>query len=167
VGIDVAQKVGVVMSQAFGDRLRGPEALSALVGQGRLGRKSQKGIFLYPGGKKGGADEAVYDLLPGGRARQGFDRAEIAERVTLQMVNEAALCLGEGILRSARDGDVGAVFGLGFPPFRGGPFRWADAAGTRSVLARLEKLRERYGARFTPAPLFADLGRTGARFHRE
>jgi len=167
VGIDVGQKVGKVMSQAFGDRLHAPETLGALVAQGRLGRKSQKGLFRYRGGKKGGVDEAVYDLLPGGRARKAFERTEIAERVVLQMVNEAARCLGEGVLRSARDGDVGAVFGLGFPPFRGGPFRWADAAGARSVLARLEKLQEAHGPRFAPAPLFGELGRTGARFHRE
>jgi len=166
VGIDVGQKVGKVMSQAFGDRLHAPAALSALVEQGRLGRKSQKGLYLYRDGKKGGVDEAVYDLLPGGRGRKTIDRAEIAERVALQMVNEAARCLGEGILRSARDGDVGAVFGLGFPPFRGGPFRWADATGTRSVLARLEKLQQAHGPRFAPAPLFAELGKTGDRFHR-
>ena len=59
----------------------------------------------------------------------------------MQMVNEAIRCLGEGILRSARDGDVGAVFGLGFPPFRGGPFRWADALGTRALLEKVEALR--------------------------
>ena len=76
-------------------------------------------------------DETVYDLLPGGRARKPFSVDEIQERVLLQMVNEAILCLGEGILRSARDGDVGAVFGLGFPPFRGGPFRWAGSTKAR------------------------------------
>ena len=72
------------------------------------------------------------------------------------MVNEAIRCLGEGILRSARDGDVGAVFGLGFPPFRGGPFRWADTLGAKELLARMERLRARHGERFEPAPLLVE-----------
>ncbi len=110
-------------------------------------------------------DETVYDLLPGGRRRKPFDRTELQERVVVQMVNEAIRCLGEGILRSARDGDVGAVFGLGFPPFLGGPFRWADAIGTRVLLEKVEALRARHGERFEPAPLLVEHGRAGRPFH--
>jgi 3-hydroxyacyl-CoA dehydrogenase/enoyl-CoA hydratase/3-hydroxybutyryl-CoA epimerase len=80
------------------------------------------------------------------------------------MVNEAIRCLGEGILRSARDGDVGAVFGLGWPPFRGGPFRWVDTLGSAEVLSRMEKLRDRHGARFEPAPLLVEHARSGRPF---
>ena len=81
------------------------------------------------------------------------------------MVNEAILCLGEGILRSARDGDVGAVFGLGFPPFRGGPFRWVDAEGPGRVLERMRRLEGRFGARFRPAPLLVERAAAGRPFH--
>jgi 3-hydroxyacyl-CoA dehydrogenase/enoyl-CoA hydratase/3-hydroxybutyryl-CoA epimerase len=165
VGIDVGQKVGKVMTQAFGERMHAPEALAKLVADGRLGRKSQKGVFLYEKGEKKGVDPSVYDLLPGGRSRKPVDRGVVAERIVLQMVNEAILCLGEGILRSARDGDVGAVFGLGFPPFRGGPFRWADAIGTRVLLEKMERHAAQYGARFAPAPLLVEKGRAGAPFH--
>ncbi|HET7755390.1 MAG TPA: fatty acid oxidation complex subunit alpha FadJ, partial [Anaeromyxobacteraceae bacterium] len=150
VGIDVGAKVGKVLHQAFGDRMVPPKALEKLIADGRLGRKSRKGFYTYGEGKKKEVDESVYDLLPGGRTRKPFDRAEIAERLTLQMVNEAIRCLGEGILRSARDGDVGAVFGLGFPPFRGGPFRYADAFGPRALLDRIERLHQRFGERFEP-----------------
>jgi len=165
VGIDVGAKVGKVMSAAFGERLHAPDALGKLVAEGRLGRKSGKGFFLYEKGKKGGVDPAIYDQLPGGRSRKRLDRQAIAERVALQMVNEAFLCLGEGILRSARDGDIGAVFGLGFPPFRGGPFRYADAVGTGQLLEKMGRLREEHGARFAPAPLLAEKGSTGAKCH--
>jgi 3-hydroxyacyl-CoA dehydrogenase/enoyl-CoA hydratase/3-hydroxybutyryl-CoA epimerase len=75
------------------------------------------------------------------------------------------LCLGEGILRSARDGDIGAVFGLGFPPFRGGPYRNVAADGATSIVEKLERLRDRFGVRFTPAPLLVEQARTGGKFH--
>ncbi len=107
----------------------------------------------------------MYALLPAGRSRRSVPAAEIQRRVVSQMVNEAILCLGEGILRSPRDGDVGAVFGLGFPPFRGGPFRWADARGTGALLDELKRLADEHGPRFAPAPLLAELGAAGRRFH--
>ena len=164
VGIDVGDKVGKILHEAFGERMAPPAALHEVVAAGRLGRKNGKGFYTY-GGKEKRVDQSVYDLLPGGRARKRFSAEEIQERVVLQLVNEAARCLGEGILRSARDGDVGAVFGLGFPPFRGGPFRWADTVGTAALLEKLEKLRQHHGERFAPAPLLVDMAREGRTFH--
>jgi 3-hydroxyacyl-CoA dehydrogenase/enoyl-CoA hydratase/3-hydroxybutyryl-CoA epimerase len=165
VGIDVGAKVGKVLYQAFGERMKPPAALEKVIADGRLGRKSQRGFYRYEEGKKKEVDESVYDLLPGGRKRRAFDRREIADRVVLVMVNEAVRCLGEGILRSPRDGDVGAVFGLGFPPFRGGPFRYADQLGARQLVDRLESLRGRLGDRFEPAPLLVERASSGRGFH--
>jgi 3-hydroxyacyl-CoA dehydrogenase/enoyl-CoA hydratase/3-hydroxybutyryl-CoA epimerase len=165
VGIDVGDKVGKILHAAFGDRMAPPAALHDVVAAGRLGRKNGKGFYTY-GQKVKRPDESVYALLPGGRARRSIPAAEIQRRVVSQMVNEAVLCLGEGILRSARDGDVGAVFGLGFPPFRGGPFRYADARGTGALLDDLKRLAEEHGPRFAPAPLLAELGAAGKRFHQ-
>jgi 3-hydroxyacyl-CoA dehydrogenase/enoyl-CoA hydratase/3-hydroxybutyryl-CoA epimerase len=164
VGIDVGDKVGKVLHEAFGARMAPPPALHDVVSAGRLGRKNRKGFYTYDDKKKR-VDETVYDLLPGGRTRRSFDPREIQDRVVVQLVNEAIRCLGEGILRSPRDGDVGAVFGLGFPPFRGGPFRWADEVGTGVLLGRMEVLRGRYGDRFEPAPLLVEYGRAGRAFH--
>jgi 3-hydroxyacyl-CoA dehydrogenase/enoyl-CoA hydratase/3-hydroxybutyryl-CoA epimerase len=146
-----------------------PDALHAISGAGRLGRKNRKGFYRYDGQKHGKhkeVDVTVYDLLPGGRTRKVLDARELQERVVLQMVNEAIRCLGEGILRSARDGDVGAVFGLGFPPFLGGPFRWADGVGTAALLEKVRALEARFGARFEPAPLLVEHGAKNAPFHR-
>jgi 3-hydroxyacyl-CoA dehydrogenase/enoyl-CoA hydratase/3-hydroxybutyryl-CoA epimerase len=165
VGIDVGEKVGKILHDAFGARMAPPAALHDVVAAGRLGRKNKKGFYTYGDDQKEKrVDVTVYDLLPGGRRRKPFAQDEIRERVVLQMVNEAIRCLGEGILRSARDGDVGAVFGLGWPPFRGGPFRWVDTLGSSEVLSRMEKLRDRHGARFEPAPLLVEHGKAGRPF---
>ena len=166
VGIDVGSKVGKILHQAFGERMAPPKALERVIADGRLGRKSRKGFYLYgEKAKKKEVDATVYDLLPGGAKRKKLSRDEIAERIVLQFVNEAIRCLGERILRSARDGDVGAIFGLGFPPFRGGPFRYADAIGPKALLDRMERWHDRFGDRFEPAPLLVENARSGQRFH--
>jgi 3-hydroxyacyl-CoA dehydrogenase/enoyl-CoA hydratase/3-hydroxybutyryl-CoA epimerase len=164
VGIDVAQKVGPIMEAAFGKRMAAPKALEKVVSEGRLGRKNKKGFYTYDGKKKE-VDVSVYELLPHGKNRKHFDAREMAERCALQMVNEAVRCLGEGILRSPRDGDVGAIFGLGFPPFLGGPFRYADSLGPAELLRRLEHYQDKYGERFTPAPALIDMVKAGKTFH--
>ena len=165
VGIDVGAKVAKILHGAFGERMAVPEAMVKVVEAGRLGRKNRKGFYTYVEGKEKAVDVTVYDLLPGGRRRKKVGRDEIVERCVLQMLNEAALTLGEGILRSPRDGDVGAVFGLGFPPFRGGPFRWADGQGTTTVLEKMRALEGRLGPRFRPAPLLAERGEASRPFY--
>jgi 3-hydroxyacyl-CoA dehydrogenase/enoyl-CoA hydratase/3-hydroxybutyryl-CoA epimerase len=164
VGIDVAAKVAKVMHEAYGERLAPPEALRDVLAAGRLGRKNGQGFYTYDGRKKH-VDETVYDLLPGGRDRKPFSAEEIVDRVALPMVNEAIRCLGERVVRSARDADMAAVFGLGFPPFRGGPVRYADALGPATLLAKLEALSKRFGDRFTPAPLLVERVRDGRLLH--
>lgn len=165
VGIDVAAKVATIMQEAFGERLRAPATTDALVKDGRLGRKVGKGFYSYQGGKRQGVDEAVYALLPKRKGGRRVDRTEMAERCVLQMVNEALRCLGEGVLRCPRDGDIGAIFGLGFPPFLGGPFRYAEAQGLGKTLERIEHHEERFGARFEPAPLLVESVQTGKKLY--
>ncbi len=164
VGIDVGAKVGKIMQQAFGDRMAAPEGAEKLVADGRLGRKSKKGFYTYDGKKKE-VDQSVYALLPHGTERKKLDRHEMAERCVLQLVNEAIRCLGDGVLRSPRDGDVGAIFGIGFPPFLGGPFRWADATGAGKLLERMEHYQDKLGRRFDPAPLLLENGKAGRKFY--
>jgi 3-hydroxyacyl-CoA dehydrogenase/enoyl-CoA hydratase/3-hydroxybutyryl-CoA epimerase len=87
------------------------------------------------------------------------------QRCVLAMVNEAARCLEEGILRGARDGDIGAVFGIGFPPFRGGPFRYVDAMGADTIVRELDALYGRFAPRFEPAELLVAMARARRRFY--
>jgi 3-hydroxyacyl-CoA dehydrogenase/enoyl-CoA hydratase/3-hydroxybutyryl-CoA epimerase len=168
VGIDVADKVGGIMHRAFGERMAPPPGLAKLKQDDRLGRKNQRGFYWYgdQDRKRKGVDESVYDAL-GIKPDGSMEDREIAERCVLQMLNEAARCLAEGILRSARDGDIGAVFGLGFPPFRGGPFRFIDALGAAEVVARLEHYGRIHGPRFETAPLLIELANEGRRFYPE
>jgi 3-hydroxyacyl-CoA dehydrogenase / enoyl-CoA hydratase / 3-hydroxybutyryl-CoA epimerase len=168
VGIDVGQKVGKIMLEAFGDRMLPPGGMEKLVADQRLGRKNKRGFYLYADGSKGKGkkqvDHSVYGVL-GVTPDKQLPAQEIVERCALQMINEAALCFGEGILRSARDGDIGAIFGLGFPPFRGGPFRWVDNTGALEVVRKLEKYEKLLGKRFTPAPVLVELARSGDKFY--
>jgi 3-hydroxyacyl-CoA dehydrogenase/enoyl-CoA hydratase/3-hydroxybutyryl-CoA epimerase len=81
------------------------------------------------------------------------------------MVCEAIRCFGEGILRSPRDGDIGAIFGLGFPPFRGGPFRYSDSLGPAELLRRVRVYADRHGKRFAPPEALLDRAKSGVRFY--
>jgi 3-hydroxyacyl-CoA dehydrogenase/enoyl-CoA hydratase/3-hydroxybutyryl-CoA epimerase len=135
-----------------------------LVNGGRKGRKNRKGFYLYDDkGKRGGVDESVYADL-GVNPTGSIDRNRIQERLSLAMINEAARCLEEDVLRSAVDGDIGAVMGLGFPPFRGGPFFWIDQTGVGEVVKRLDELASDHGPRFEPAEILVGAAKAGRRF---
>ena len=170
VGIDVADKVAGLLQAAFGERMRPPALMDTLKNDDRLGKKNARGMYIYDGEQKGDAkrpDQSVYELLglTDNSNQRRESEADIAERCVLQMVNEAARCLQEGILRNARDGDIGAVFGLGFPPFRGGPFRYADSIGVAAVVARLNTLCAQHGERFAPAALLESMVESGESFY--
>src|SRR5690606_3752294 len=167
VGIDVGHKVAGVMLEAFGERMQPPGTMDALVRDNRKGRKNGRGFYRYVNGKKGDVDESVYKVFGQSTKRRELPAEEIQMRLGLSFINEALLCLQEGILRSPRDGDVGAIFGLGFPPFTGGPFAYIDRLGAAEVLARMEGLAERFGKRFQPAQILRDHAKSGKRFRPE
>jgi 3-hydroxyacyl-CoA dehydrogenase/enoyl-CoA hydratase/3-hydroxybutyryl-CoA epimerase len=164
VGLDVAAKSGEILAQAFADRLRPNTVLARLIADDRKGRKNSRGFYRYEGGKKAGPDATVYGLI-GSPAAARISREEIQQRLAFGMINEAVRTLEDGILRSARDGDVGAVFGIGFPAFRGGPFWYLDQMGAEAFVAKLAALEKKYGARFAPAPSLVEKASTGVRFH--
>ena len=81
------------------------------------------------------------------------------------MLNEAAMAMSEGVVRVPRDADIGAIFGIGFPPFRGGPLRTLDAIGAAEVVAKLERLEAAHGPRFRAAPVLEEMARIGGRWY--
>jgi 3-hydroxyacyl-CoA dehydrogenase/enoyl-CoA hydratase/3-hydroxybutyryl-CoA epimerase len=164
VGIDVGAKVAHTMVKAFGDRMNPPVSMEKVLAAGRRGRKNGRGFYTYDGKDKR-VDTSVYAVLPGGASRRDLEPREVQDRLVFAFLNEAARCFEEGILRSPRDGDVGAIFGLGFPPFLGGPFRYLDHLGARFAVEMLEKLRVLHGERFAPAALLVEMAKDGERFH--
>lgn len=151
VGIDVGSKISPILHQAYGERFAAPAAFDAVLKDGRKGRKNSKGFYRYdqPRWQRKKPDASLYTLLKvTPQARQS--EAQIAERCMMMMLNEAARCLDEQVIRCARDGDIGAVFGIGFPPFLGGPFHYMDKLGAAEVVNRLTRLTQQHGERFTP-----------------
>ena len=169
VGIDVAAHVSKDLGKAFAARGAAPSAtFTKLFEAGYRGRKNAKGFYLYPKDRPAGASKEVnpdvYAFF-GGASRKAMPAEDLVDRLALLMVNEAAWCLAEGIVGSPRDGDAGAILGLGFPPFRGGPFRHVDAVGAAAIVERMEELAEAHGKRFVPAPLLVEMARSGKKFH--
>lgn len=151
VGIDVGSKISPILQQAYGERFAAPTAFEAVLKDGRKGRKNRKGFYRYdqPRWQRKKPDASLYALLnitP--QARQS--EAQIAERCVMMMLNEAARCLDEQVIRCARDGDIGAVFGIGFPPFLGGPFHYMEQLGAVERVNRLTRLMQQHGDRFAP-----------------
>lgn len=169
VGIDVGAHVARDLGAAYAHRgLEASDLLPRMFEAGYLGRKNGKGFYTYPprGGKgqkrpNGGLYGEFLEDVP----RRAVPAGEVQERLALVMVNEAAHCLAEEVIATPSDGDLGAVLGLGFPPFRGGPFRHVDAVGPVAVVDRLEALAGRHGPRFAPAPPLVDLARRGGTFY--
>jgi 3-hydroxyacyl-CoA dehydrogenase / enoyl-CoA hydratase / 3-hydroxybutyryl-CoA epimerase len=164
VGLDVAQKAAKVMQEAFGERMRPGVGLERLLQAGRLGRKNGRGFYRYRDGHKTGVDDGIYGLL-NVKPNDAADPETVRRRLVYAMLNEAAAACGEGVIRSARDGDIGAIYGIGFPAFRGGPLRMIDDFGAARVIETLYELQDRYGERFRPAPALAEMARQGGRYY--
>lgn len=164
VGLDVGAKAAGVMHASFGDRLAPSPVVAKMLGDKRLGRKNGRGFYLYRDGEKHGPDETVYDLL-GIRPSAPASTDLVEKRLVYSMLNEAAMAAGEGVVRSPRDGDIGAIFGIGYPPFRGGPLRTIDDLGQSSVVQVLRELESKVGPRFAPAASLVAMAERGERFY--
>ncbi|WP_372625976.1 fatty acid oxidation complex subunit alpha FadJ [Arsukibacterium sp.] len=167
VGIDVGAKISPILTEQLGERFAAPAAFDKLLADGRKGKKSAKGFYQYGKNEKKGSktvDSSVYNVL--GVTPAGTLSADvIARRCTVQMLNEAVRCLDEGVIASARDGDIGAIFGIGFPPFLGGPFRYIDTLGVTNLVASLRQFEAEHGERFAPCSRLLTMAEQGSRFY--
>ncbi|MEC6795914.1 fatty acid oxidation complex subunit alpha FadJ [Photobacterium sp. S4TG1] len=163
VGVDIGAKISPILVTELGERFAAPAMFDVLQQDGRKGRKSGKGFYLYNTNNKE-VDKSVYTLL-GITPEQQLTEANISIRCTLMMLNEAARCLNEGVIQSARDGDIGAIFGIGFPPFLGGPFHYMDHLGIDLVVDMMHEYSDVHGERFAPCDYLVAMARDEKRFY--
>jgi 3-hydroxyacyl-CoA dehydrogenase/enoyl-CoA hydratase/3-hydroxybutyryl-CoA epimerase/enoyl-CoA isomerase len=136
VGIDTGVHAAKVMAEGFPDRMA-PDFKSAtevMFDLERYGQKNGKGFYEYVPDKRGKPQKTVNEEVYGMIAdvcgeRTEFEREDIIARMMLPMAIELARCLEEGIVETAAEADLALVYGVGFPPFRGGIFRWIDTVG--------------------------------------
>jgi len=166
VGLDTAKHVAEVLQAAFASRigLADESPLDVMVAAGKLGEKNAKGFYRYRDGKRTTVDPDVYKLLEVPAASE-LPPETIQERLVLAMVNEAAICLDDSVVREPRDLDLAMVMGTGFPPFRGGLLRHADWIGLPIVADRLSRLADARGEHFRPADLISQMVRDQRRFY--
>lgn len=167
VGIDVGAKISPILEKELGERFKAPAAFDKLLSDDRKGRKNGKGFYQY--GQKDSSkkakvvDESVYGVL-GIKPGTNKDAKAVAERCVVQMLNEAVRCLDDGIIASPRDGDIGAIFGIGFPPFLGGPFHYIDTLGAANLVKILEGYQSQFGNRFEPCERLKTMARENVSF---
>ncbi len=164
VGIDVAAKVGDILSKAFADRMSArSRVVDVLYADKRFGKKNGRGLYIYENGRRKSPDASVYTLLA--VTPHPADANAVVERTVLAMINEAAMILDEKIAGSAADLDLAMIMGTGFPPFRGGLLRYGDSLGARYLVTRLEDLAAPLGKRFAPTMPLRKLADSGTSFY--
>lgn len=151
VGLDVAIKVAHILHDAFSDQLPLPAWLDVMVDENRLGKKTGLGYYRWQKGKRKEVDSEVYERLGVPGDVEDPDPRHIVDRMVLPMVDEAARCLDEGVVSGPDKVDLAMILGTGFPPFRGGPCRWADREGLSEIVTTLEGFADEIHERFAPS----------------
>ncbi len=171
VGLDIGAKVNSVLFEAYGERMDGPRYADKLVSRGRLGRKSGAGFYKYQG-KDHMVDPdlaTILDLPPGGTLVSN-DEQLLTDRLILRLVNEAVLCLDEGVSgvpgkEAAEQIDLASVMGTGFAPFRGGVIHYAQTIGVKTIYQKLKDFSGNCGVRFEPSPGIKTRAEKGLSFY--
>jgi 3-hydroxyacyl-CoA dehydrogenase/enoyl-CoA hydratase/3-hydroxybutyryl-CoA epimerase/3-hydroxyacyl-CoA dehydrogenase/enoyl-CoA hydratase/3-hydroxybutyryl-CoA epimerase/enoyl-CoA isomerase len=159
------------MVAAFPDRVVPAKLLEKMVERGRIGQKAGKGFFDYGPAKagkppRGTESKDVAALIAECRTgpQRKFGGEELTDRLFLPMLVEATRVLEDKLVRNVRDVDLGLIFGIGFPPFRGGLLFWADQVGAKKLVENLKQYAT-LGRRFEPTAMLTRLAETNARFY--
>ena len=160
IGIDIAHKVSGILQQGLGSRIKPSQILEDLYKDGYLGKKNGKGFYLYADGKRGKPNPLVPAMAAKHKdARRPVPEQEIIERAVFLMIKEAALCLEDKIIDRVDLLDAALIFGIGFPPFRGGLMRYAEKLGAKYIVERLEVYKATCGERFAPPKFLFEMSR--------
>jgi len=178
IGVDITIDIGNTLAKAYGQRDHVAAVLHWLRDQQMLGRKTGAGFYKYEGKKQTPNDSLVKWRAAAGGGDSGGDAGsakgqpstppatgqEIALRLVLLMVNEAARCLEEKVVDSPADADYGMILGTGFAPFRGGPLRFAEHFGLKRTFEELERLAQTE-EKFAPCEILKKHARDGTKFY--
>lgn len=168
VGIDVTSHVANFLSNAdLGIRMSGGDIslMKKMIDKGWLGKKSGQGFYTYDKKKKTINSEVKAYVGEFVQRDLGLKEKEIQDRLVCRFVNEAAKCLEDEIIENPVVGDIGLVFGTGFAPFRGGPFRYLDQVGVANYVGMMNDFADKYGAQFEPCQLLKDHAAADKKFH--
>uniref|UniRef100_A0AAX7UMM7 Trifunctional enzyme subunit alpha, mitochondrial n=1 Tax=Astatotilapia calliptera TaxID=8154 RepID=A0AAX7UMM7_ASTCA len=163
VGVDIGLHISEMLCKAFGSRYEGGslEIVKTMLEKGLKGCKSGKGFFLY--GKTKSVNPEVEEILKNHQVTApslcvccSSSEYDMQYRLLSRCINESLMCLQEGIIQSPLEGDIGAVFGYGFPPMHGGPFRFVDTFGAERLVSLMKRFEDVYGNQFTPCQLLLD-----------
>ncbi len=181
VGLDVSQHITHDLGKIFGKRFCGSDTsvLSEFAEKKALGRKAGRGFYLYGNKNKGPFagllgrkakvinPDALAIMQKYGKSSSKIkvEAEDIQIRTTYRLLNEAAYCLQDQVLLKPQDGDIGAIFGLGFPPFLGGPFRYMDTIGVAKVVDALKQFELTFGERFRPCELLQEMALKNSKFY--
>ncbi|MFH4402606.1 fatty acid oxidation complex subunit alpha FadB [Vibrio diabolicus] len=171
VGIDTAHHAQAVMAEGFPERMgkQGRDAIDALFEADKYGQKNGNGFYSYTIDKKGKpkktfSEEILPVLADVCADKQDFDDETIIQRMMIPMINEVVLCLQEGIIATPQEADMALVYGLGFPPFRGGVFRYLDSVGIAEFVSMAKQYSE-LGAMYQVPQMLIDMAAKGESFY--
>jgi 3-hydroxyacyl-CoA dehydrogenase/enoyl-CoA hydratase/3-hydroxybutyryl-CoA epimerase/enoyl-CoA isomerase len=172
VGMDTSQHVEEVLAEGYPDRMKqdGKSSLDVMVENDRLGQKSGSGYYTYEKDKKGRPkktqDDKAYELVASVQkdGQKDFDADEIVDRMMIPMIIEAARALEEGIAETPNEVDMGLIMGIGFPPFRGGALKYADALGLKSVCDKADKYSS-FGKLYEPTERMREMAAKGETYY--
>ncbi|MFG6243906.1 fatty acid oxidation complex subunit alpha FadB [Vibrio diabolicus] len=171
VGIDTAHHAQAVMAEGFPERMgkQGRDAIDALFEADKYGQKNGNGFYSYTIDKKGKpkktfSEEILPVLADVCADKQDFDDETIIQRMMIPMINEVVLCLQEGIIATPQEADMALVYGLGFPPFRGGVFRYLDSVGIAEYV-EMAKQHAELGAMYQVPQMLIDMAAKGESFY--
>ncbi|QGX40184.1 fatty acid oxidation complex subunit alpha FadB [Permianibacter aggregans] len=171
VGLDTAVHAANVMAEGFPDRMKKEfkDAIEALYEQKRFGQKNGKGFYAYSQDKKGkpkkDADPVAFDIIKStGVGSKEFDKQDIIDRMMIPMLIETVRCLEEKIVATPSEADMGLVYGIGFPPFRGGALKYLDTIGLDKFIARAEQFKD-LGKLYEPTETMRDMAKKGQKYY--
>ncbi|WP_417544474.1 fatty acid oxidation complex subunit alpha FadB [Marinobacter sp.] len=170
VGMDTAKHANDVMAEGFPERMKADykSAVEVMFENDRYGQKNEKGFYKYELDRKGKqkkvVDEETYKLIePVVQGKNDFSDEDIIARMMLPLCLETVRCLEDGIVAGPADADMGLIFGIGFPPFRGGALRYIDDMGADMFVELADKFAD-LGPLYHPTEKLREMARTGEKF---